>query len=310
MKKRDVFSEKPAPSFVMDKSVRSTGYQRFHPVSAAVHLLSCMVLLMFSTNPVICGLGWISGLSMCLLLRRGRTQWSYYLWSIILGLAVILTNPLITHRGNTVLFFVNSNPFTLEAVFFGVYMAVILTAVLFWCRVWNTVMSTDRIMFILQKTLPKASLVLTGALRFFPLLADRWRQIRRAQLATGEEGRGIRAAAAQFSSLVTWSMEHAIGAAASMRSRGYGLKGRKSYTNFRFTGQDLFLLIYTIVLTGLTGWMMGTGALSYSFYPVTPPVSLTVQALTGYVCYGCLALFPTFFELGDMLFWTFLRRKI
>ena len=165
-------------------------------------------------------------------------------------------------------------------------------------------------MFILQKTVRKASLVLTGSLRFFPLLFQRWHDIRRAQLAIGTEGRGIRAAASQFSALVTWSMEHAIVAAASMKARGFGLKGRKNYTNYRMTAQDWFLLIYTVLLTAAAGWSLGTGALNYSFYPYMAPIPLSFEAWLGYICYGLLVLFPVGFELGDRICWILLKRKI
>ena len=58
-------------------------------------------------------------------LRELARNLAYYFFLFLL-LAVV--NPLFVHNGETILFFMNDNPITLEAFFYGMIVAVMIIA--------------------------------------------------------------------------------------------------------------------------------------------------------------------------------------
>ena len=85
------------------------------------------------------------------------------------------------------------------------------------------------------------------ALRFVPRFLNQLGVIRNGQKAMGRdvsEGRlldRIKYGLQMLSILVTWSLENAIETSDSMRSRGYGLRGRTAFSVYRFTKRDCCL---------------------------------------------------------------------
>ncbi len=49
-----------------------------------------------------------------------------------------------------------------------------------------------------------------------------------------------------LSILVTWALENAIETADSMRSRGYGLRGRTAFSIYRFDRRDRAALVFLL----------------------------------------------------------------
>ena len=307
---QDGFSGEKAFPPVSFRNKAGTGIERFHPAVAALLFLCVALLPIFLANPVLHATLFVSGLCMALMLRHTKNGMGYYLWTLFLGLGIVLTNPLISQRGQSVLFFLNGNPISVEALYYGLFDALLMMGVILWCRVWNTVMTTNRMMFLLGGMIPKASLVLTCALRFFPLMIARWKSIRRTQKAIGCESEGVRAAASQFSALVTWAMETSIGMAASMRARGYGLKGRKNYSEYHMTAEDWILTAAVLILTATVAVAAAMGRMEYAYYPTMQALQTDPIAIAGYAAFGILAFVPFLIEIGDVIRWKSLRQKI
>ena len=55
----------------------------------------------------------------------------------------------------------------------------------------------------------------------------------------------------ELSILIAWSLEAGIETSDSMEARGYGLKGRSSYTIYRFDRRDLCVLLLILLLGGV-----------------------------------------------------------
>ncbi|MBO7335886.1 MAG: hypothetical protein J6U42_03000 [Lachnospiraceae bacterium] len=56
-----------------------------------------------------------------------------------------LLNPFLYHNGVTVLFVLNDNPITLEALLYGVCAALMVISVLYWFRSFSVIMTEDRL---------------------------------------------------------------------------------------------------------------------------------------------------------------------
>lgn len=96
-----------------------------------------------------------------------------------------MVNPLFVHNGETILFFMNDNPITLEAFFYGMIVAVMIIAVMFWCKNYNEIMTSDKFIYLFGKVTPRLSLVLSMALRFIPLFRRQIGAISKTQKAMG-----------------------------------------------------------------------------------------------------------------------------
>lgn len=106
--------------------------------------------------------------------KDGLKQYLPYLFIFII---TALLNPLISHNGKTVLFVLNDNPITLEALLFGINSAGMILAVLLWFRCFSKIMTSDKLLYIFSAFSPKAALILSIALRYVPLFFKKRREI-------------------------------------------------------------------------------------------------------------------------------------
>ena len=288
----------------------STGLDTFHPASVAVYLLTVALLTMFLPNPVLIFLSFLGAFCFHIALMRKRAFRKSTLWMGILALGVVITNPLLSHRGATPVFFINDNPITLEAILYGVGLAFMIVAILFWFASWNVIMTSDKILFLIGRAVPRLSLVLSMALHFFPMFGRRWKELRAAQAALGYESRGIRATLQQFMALLSWSLEHAVILSRSMQARGHELHGHTHYAKFRMEKRDVWLMLTALSLGGAVIALYATGHLVYSFYPAVVPVPYTPAALCGYCLFGLMVLLPALIEGREAFRWKYILSKI
>ena len=157
------------------------------------------------------------------------------------------------------------------------------------------------------------------ALRFVPRFTGQLKVIRNGQKSMGRdvsEGslfNRIRAGFNMLSILVTWALENAIETSDSMRSRGYGLKGRTAFSIYKFTKKDKSLLavMAALFLVFATGCMNGASYASYDprillagftiqghQAPVSVPV---VEAMLTYICFACFCFIPVILDVTETI---------
>ncbi len=293
----------------------AAGFGRFHPVVIFCYLTAILVFTMFTTHPVILALSFCGGLLFCASLSKPRAfvrDLGFYLPLFVL---IALCNPLFSHNGITPLFFLNGNPVTKEAILYGVDLAVMMLAVLFWCKGFSILMTSDKVLYLFGRILPKASLVLSMALRFLPLFVRKWREMKAAQIVMGyysEKGvvAKLTGSLRVFSALVGWALENAVDTGASMRARGYGCAGRTQFALFRWTAGDRCLLGAAGVFTAGAIISFACGLWRFSFYPRITPLIQTSWAVGSYVLFGMFVGLPTLMEFAEALRWHYLRSKI
>ena len=89
-----------------------------HPIAIFVWFLSVFALTMLTMHPVLLLTSLVCALAYRLL-RSGRRSLRALLWLLPMFLLLCVLNPLLSHGGDTVLFFVNQTPFTLEATVYA-----------------------------------------------------------------------------------------------------------------------------------------------------------------------------------------------
>ncbi|MCH5186758.1 MAG: hypothetical protein J1F63_00040 [Oscillospiraceae bacterium] len=278
---------------------------RLHPLPFFVCIALITVISAACADPIVSVIILITGLIAARLSGAGRL-WIYA--AVILAVTVI--NPFFSHRGNTVLFFLNDSPFTLEAVLAGLSSGVRLAGTLLWFAAYSRVMTSDKHLYLFSAFTPRLGVTLGAALRFTPLLIRRYREISMAQRAMGLYSSTalsdrLKSSLLAFSSSFDWAIENGVISAISMRARGYGSGRRSSYTLFRFSAGSTALIVFSVICAAVV--LINLGELRFVFYPEPSAVSETVAPRLAIL--ALCAILPVA-ELKERFVWKFSASKI
>ena len=199
----------------------------FHPISRIAAVLPPLLALMFARSLPAAVTGLICGL-ICLLLKKGlRAFFKSAAGCLSVAAAMALSDPLVSHRGMTVLLFVNGRAYTLEAMLYGLELGLSLGGVMVWLELLRSLVSERELLYIFGKISPRLAMTVSMTLGFMPRLLNKQRRISDAQKSAGlfadnsPTGR-LESASAVFMACAAWSAETAAAAARSMNARGYG----------------------------------------------------------------------------------------
>ncbi len=289
-------------------------FEAYNPITQFFYFAAVLIIGMFSVNPVILGL---SLFGACALLFFGKVRISKgnCLFFVAMSLLPILLNPLFDHHGDTILFVLNDNPVTLEAVLYGIASGVMILASLLWLKAFSAVMTSDRLLYLFSAVSPKLALLLSMTLRYIPLFAAQTGKVQAAQKAIGlyKEDNvidGVKGGARVFSVMVTWALENGIITADSMEARGYGIGRRTSFAIYRFRKKDVIFLLFSAVLFGLSLYAVITGGYQFDYYPTVGTVSASPVSVIGFVAFGLLSILPSAILLFEDIRWKYYQSKI
>lgn len=290
-------------------------FANYHPLVLMTYFLSVLAVAMFVTNPILQITALLGGgLFSLMLLKRSEIISNIWFYTLLF-IMVSITNPLFSHNGVTPLFFLNGNPVTLEALIYGIFIGVMVVAVMLWCRCYSEIMTGDKFLYLFGKAIPKLSLVLSMAMRFVPLFKKQLKRVNKAQKAMGLYSSDsfsdkLKNALRVFHAMISWSLENAIETSSSMKARGYGLKGRTNFSLFRFYSQDAILLIVCVLLLGATLLGSALKITEFYYYPSITSLNLSPAALATYSAFTLLSFLPFIIELKENLQWKYLISRI
>ena len=203
----------------------------------------------------------------------------------------------------------------LEALLYGVSIAVAVIAVMLWCKCYNEIMTSDKFLYLCGKAIPKLSLVLSMALRFIPMFKRQMKRVSNAQKTMGLYSSKsytdrLRGSMRVFMAMLSWSFENAMDTAASMQARGYGLKGRTNFSMFRFSARDGVMLGAGLVAAIWTLIGAAASSVSFLFYPRITPVPHSLFAVSVYVLFAVLVFLPFMIEVKESVTWRYYISKI
>ena len=199
----------------------------------------------FLLNPIILLLSYTAAFIYSVRLKGRKALKFNILYMIPLMLFAAAINVLFVHEGATILgYFKNGNPITLESFVYGIFSALMIGSVIIWFSCYNEVISSDKTSYLFGRILPKTSLICSIILRLVPMYKAQIKIISNAQRGIGRDFRtgnilqraknGLKI----LSIMLTWALENGVETADSMKARGYGLKGRTSFSIFRFDSRD------------------------------------------------------------------------
>ena len=291
-------------------------FSTYHPAVNLLFFTEVLGFSMFLLHPMCLAVS-LAGAAAYDLYLNGKKALAFCLKGILPMMAVTaLLNPGFNHQGATILAYLPSgNPLTLESILYGLAAAAMLAAVVLWFACFNTVITSDKFVYLFGRIIPSLSLVLSMALRFVPRFKAQLRTVTRAQKCIGKDpARGgllhrIRCAGASLSTMVSWALENGIDTADSMNSRGYGLPGRTAFSIYRFDRRDRLALAALLALGAAVLAGAALDGLTWRYFPTVKwsggPVSLLT--MTAYLA---LCAVPVILDRREDRKWTALRWKI
>lgn len=292
-------------------------FKNYHPIVNFMYFASVITFSMLIIHPVCRVISFVSGFVFSVM-NGGRKTLAFnikYLLPLILITAVV--NPVFSHEGITILCYLPSgNPLTAESVIYGISAAVMLASVVCHFSSFGKIMTSDKLMYLFGKAAPSLSLIFSMTLRFVPRFTEQTKLCAAAQKGIGidvSQGSIFKRAKNGIkiiSVMVTQSLENAVDTADSMRSRGYGLPGRTSFSNFRLDKRDktaIFVLGGLILCVAFAAAFKGY---YFRYFPSVKGVMPNVYSISAFAAYFLLCTAPIIIEIREALRWKKLKSKI
>ena len=290
-------------------------FESYHPLINVIYFTGILVLLLFCDNPVILAL-WILFSILFLSCHRKKTE----ICKIITGILILICgmaciNPMISHNGVTILFFIYGKAVTLESAIYGGYIGLLLSSMMLWGSCLNQVISSDKFIYVSGRVMPHLALVISMSMRFIPLFKRKASEIYAYQKINMKKNRPsymdkLLLGMKTFSIVMTWSFENALDTADSMKSRGYGIRKRTSYSIYRFSLRDAVFLSVFLTAGILILALWKDSGMNVTFYPVFRWPERNIRNILIYCLCGGAAGIPWIFEIKEKIIWNYYRSGI
>lgn len=300
----------------MQKTMKDK-FAAYHPVINFTFFIGAIAFAMILMHPgfLVCSLFWSA---VYYLTVRGKAGVRFLLSMVSLLVVLSLLNPLFNPLGEHVLFtYLGERPYTAEALFYGAALAVMMVSVLTWFASYNTVMTSDKFLYLFGRMAPSVTLILTMVLRLVPSYKEKVLQMNGARrcIGKGADVGNVKEKAAHgmvlLSTLTSWALEGGVITADSMRSRGYGCGKRTTYSLYRYEGRDKCLVAVMTVLLGIlvVCWLNGAAETAY-----TPKLQVAGMenrwTVLGIAAYSLFLAIPSAVNIWEEIRWHSLKSKI
>ena len=249
-------------------------FSGFHPIVNFLYFGLVLGLSMFVLHPAFVIIALFCSSIYYKTLSGGRSLLRFFRFAAPAIFLITLLNALFNHKGSTPLLFLPSgNPLTLESLAYGAVSSAMYAAVILWFGCASAVFTSDKFVYLFGRAIPSLSLLIAMTLRFIPKFRAQIKSIVEAQAAMGRRmpSRGfaarIKYASSCVSALASWAFENAVDTADSMRSRGYGLPGRTSYSIYTFSARDRRAVVWLSACGLYILSVCASGMISWSYFP-------------------------------------------
>lgn len=292
-------------------------FKTYHPIVNFLYFAWVIGFSCVFMHPLCLVISLCSSFTYSILLKGRNAIKANLLYMLPMMLVMALVNPAFNHEGVTILTYLPSgNPLTLESILYGLASAAMIVGVVCHFSCYTAVMTSDKFIYLFGRVIPSLSLILSMTLRFVPRLKAQLKKVSEAQRCIGRDvssGSLLQRAKNGISILsviVTWSLENAVETADSMKSRGYGLKGRTAFSIFKFDKRDVLAFSYILILGIyiLSGGIVGS--MQCRYFPSVKFAELTPFSLSVFFAYFLLCAMPVFIEIREVIKWRAIESKI
>ncbi len=282
----------------------------YHPFINLIYFAFVIGFSLALTHPLAQGISLVCAIIYAISINGKKSFWFLLKYCLPMVILTAFINPAFNHEGaTTLLYFPNGNPLTLESILYGFSAGAMIITTLMWFSSFNRVMTTDKFIYLFGKVIPALSLVLSMSLRFVPKFKSQMQTVTEAQRSIGRDvssgslWQRTKTAILIFSIMITWSLENAIETADSMKSRGYGLKGRTAFSIYRFDERDK----YTLIWFSFCGLFLIVGtilkAFDFRYFPDIRYAAFDMTTIPFYLIYFALCITPVILNCKEERKW-------
>lgn len=285
-------------------------FSDYHPFINLIYFLAVISFSLVLTHPLAQGISLVCAVVYAVSISGKKSVMFLLKYCLPMVLLTAFINPAFNHEGATILlYFPNGNPLTLESILYGFSSGVMIITILMWFSSFNRVMTTDKFIYLFGKVIPALSLILSMSLRFVPKFKSQMQTVTEAQRSIGRdvsEGsllQRTKTAIHIFSIMITWSLENAIETADSMKSRGYGLRGRTAFSIYRFDERDRYVLLWFSFcgLFIIAGTLLN--AFGFRYFPDIRYAAFDMTTIPFYCVYSALCITPVILNYKEEKKW-------
>lgn len=236
---------------------------------------------------------------------------------LLLSVFLAFVSPFFNPSGETVLFTYFDRPYTLQAIVYGASIAIMFSAVIIWFAASNKVLTQDSITYLFGKMAPSVALVVVMTGRMISRFRRRLTEIFAATRCLCTHRRQsenvfsrIRESASALPAFTLWAFDCGIVTSDSMRSRGFALPKKTTFSIFRFDSRDAVLLLGIAMCAAILVFAMVTGMGSATYLPSVELYPVDNMQLIAYLVYAVFLSIPLLFEIWDRASWRFSISKI
>ena len=279
--------------------MKNLGFTSYHPTVNAIYLTVILLFSIVLQHPLCRLLSLLGALCWCSMVLEKKERRALCCLLLPMAALAVVINPAFSHQGVTILAYLPSgNPLTLESIYYGLSMALMLVSIVLWMACLHAVFTSDKLVCLTGKMAPALSLLLSMSLRFIPRFAAQLRQVSLAQQGIGQgikqqtKGKQLQNGGRILSILVTWSLENAIETADSMKSRGYGTARRSAFAPYTITQRDRTAIFAIAALTIFLLLMAAHGDFYWRYYPQCQGSGLDLWSACTFLVYGLFCMIP------------------
>lgn len=288
----------------------------FHPLAVFLYFMTAVGVTILWNQPVFLLASFVIAFGYASTLEKGRNILRSLVWLLPVVALPVIVNPLVNHRGNTPLLYVNDKPITLEAILYGLFTGVMIAAMLFWFQAYSKSLDSDGFLYLFGKRMPTIALMITMIFRFVPQFHRSLQEIGAVQRTLGvSTSRGnlrqkLQTGGMLLSALVSVTLEDSLQTADSMNSRGYGLPGKTRSRKIRFSPRDGLLLAASLGELVFFFILWGMRKLDFYYFPALAGTDWTPEVIAFFLFTCVYFLIPIFAFIGEEIQWLFLKSKI
>ena len=291
-------------------------FERRHPWVNFIFFACAAILSALCLHPVFIVISLVSSLAFAVANRGKAALKTFFCALLPAAVFVVGLNFLTAHYGVTVLGTLkNGNSLTAESLAYGSALAGAIVSLLLWFISFNKIMTEEKILHLTGRLFPGLTFFIMSVLRFVPMYSVMLKETQQARLALDPDRSYNRAgkfktALASLSGVVTRALESSVETADSIKGRGYGIRRRKSYSQYKLTPFDVLFSAFMILLFVLIIILRHFGAGAVSYNPIIYIHKFDLNTAIMAVLYTLFMFTPLIYDLIQVIKWHRLYSKI
>lgn len=269
-------------------------FSQRHPLVIFGYYLLALLLLIRMDHPIFFGISFFFLFVQRVLVVGIRKSVRSFLYSISAICFCVLINPLLNHRGVTLLFMLGNMRITKEAVCYGFHMALLLLVSIYLFTCFSYEMTAEKIMVLTGRRFPSFSLLFSMILRIVPKVRCDYKEM---SALHGNRPKTM-------SALLGMEMEDSLERSIAMKSKGYGKKKRTSYYRKKFLWQDI---VFLFIIAAMGIYVLVWSDVHVRYFPLIAMSPFTIKQYLFAMIYMGI---PLLLYAKEECKWFLWKRKI